>query len=309
MDSSPMDISLSSPQSTPSNPAGPNIAIAISNASLYGSMNPINRVLSNSSPTSTAPHLRSRTRRPSSLSLGLNFDRIKSFGLSNSSPSSGGGGGGASAGGIGGSLLPAANIGVLETGNDNTLAGRGRASSTASSMSLGFSPSRRSTSLEDSQRQDQVPGEQTNRTPNENEETPQARKPSRLGQMAASLKRRRQVIGISGNNGSESSLSARSDGGRTPDTMYGGYLQGNMTGFAGPRGLEGDVDALVVDTNARPPSTKDMPMTPPKSATALETSPFSTENPVRTSIPFMLNKMLILSSSSNPLVSSSFVKN
>jgi len=223
---------------------------------------------------------------------------------------------------MGGTLLPAANIGVLETGNENNLGGRGRASSTASTMSFGFSPAHRSTSLEDSLRQEQTSTEQTERALNENEETPQARKRSRLGQMAASLKRRRQVIGISGNNGSESSLSARSDGGKTPDlgsTMYGGYLQGNganMTGFAGHRGLENDVDALVVDTNARPPSTKDMPMTPPKSATALESSPFSTDAPVRTSLPFFQSivtgapsKMLILNSSSNQLVSSSFVKN
>lgn len=200
-----------------------------------------------------------------------------------SSPSSGGSGNPGSGGGNsnnnsggngGGTLLPATNIGILETGvGENTLGGRGRASSTASSMSFGFSPSRRSISLEDSQ-QDQL---------NENEETPQARKrPSKLSQMAASLKRRRQVIGITGNNESEGSLSARSDGGRaTPDVnsaAYTGYLN-NASGFGGERrGLEVDVDALVVDTNR---VQKDMTMTPPKSATEL-TSPFPMDGPVST---------------------------
>lgn len=275
MDGSRMDFSttMSSPISNPN--STPNTG--------YNFTNPHSRVIHSPTPA----HMRARTRRPSSLSLG--FDRIKTFGFgtsSSSSPSSGGPNTGTSgvvqsnntAGTSG--LLPAAPI-IFDTPADvsnSTLAGRGRASSTASSMSFSFSPARRSISLEDTVNNNNNGNNNNSNNNNtaaqngmdENEETPQ---------------RKRAVIGITGQNESESSLSNASNGRNTPDMHTRGSLDLGLGGIGISRGIEDDVEALAMDfagSSGSSPS-KDglgirMNQTPPRGTVPLaDVSPFASK--------------------------------
>ena len=130
--------------------------------------------------------------------------------------------------------------------------GRGRASSSASSMSIGLSPARRSTSL------DEVALE----------ETPNARRQTGFAMQVAKIKRHRQILGMSGLNGSESDLSITSNGQTTPDLVN-------------QRGLEDDVDALAVDPDHNVHSSPMKESTPAKSTTS-PVSPFALKGPVRT---------------------------
>jgi hypothetical protein len=99
---------------------------------------------------------------------------------------------------------------------------------------------------------------------NENEETPNARRSARLAQ--SSIMKRRRMIGINGPNESEGSLSNYSNGRHTPD-------------LGGPKALDDEVDALVMDMNSSVKSSpmKDgLPVTPPNSAITLdEPTPFT----------------------------------
>lgn len=272
MDSSPMDISLTSPVSTPSplvNPLAnstvlPNstqnsvhtssFSAIASQASLLGSLNPLARL--NQSPTPT--HLKNRSRRPSSLSLGLGLGPGgKGLGLSSSSPNCGSSGVNSNGSNGGGGLLPPPNIVASEEMSVN----RERASSSASSMSFGFSPSRRSLQLDDAS----TPSNAT-RNANANEETPTTAKKSKGWLTKLSALQRKRQIGISGANESESSLSARSDGRNTPDltATNGGFNSGLNSNT---RPLEQDVDALAVDGENE--KRDQMPVTPPRSATSL----------------------------------------
>ena len=250
----------------------------------YNFTNPHSRVIHSPTPA----HMRARTRRPSSLSLG--FDRIKPFGFgasSSSSPSSGGpntGTNGMVQGSGSGSILQAAPV-ILDPPIDLSMnaAGRGRASSSASSMSFSFSPSRRSISLEDS-------AQNANPILNgmeENEETPQAntrRKSNRLSNLT-SLKRRRAVIGITGQNESESSLSNASNGRNTPDLQQArNSLDLGIGGMGMGRGIEDDVDALAMDfagssNNSPNKDGTGMNQTPPRGTVPLaNVSPFAPSN-------------------------------
>jgi hypothetical protein len=247
---SPMELSTSSPVS--------------GHPYAFTSANPLSRVIQ----SPTAAHMRNRARRPSSLSLGL--DRtIKVFSSSSSSPSSGGNGSGPSTQQTPGSLLQPAPIFPTE---HESIMNRGRASSSASSMSLGFSPSRRSISLEDSAPIRNLElHERVNDPLGENEETPNARRKPKAPQ-AASIARRRRVIGMTYQNESESSLSNHSNGRVTPDILQNG----------GHRALEDDVDALAVNPNRPSPMKDGMPVTPPRGAMPLAAapSPFAPTGPV-----------------------------
>lgn len=238
MEGSPMDFS---------SPPG----ISTSGNNPYTTMNPLSRVAQ----SPTAAHLRNRTRRPSSLSIAL--DRTKSF-TGFPSPSNISGGGSSSSGSLGGNgngnagsmLQPAATIQEYGSGD---IAGRGRASSSASSMSIGLSPARRNTSL------DEVGLEA-------NEETPNARRQTGFGAQVAKMKRYRQIMGMSGPNGSESDLSTASNGRTTPDLVN-------------QRGLEDDVDALAVAPDHSVHSSPMKDSSPAKSAEPL--SPFSLKGPLK----------------------------
>lgn len=293
--SSPMDSSRMDFSTTMSSPiSNPNSTLATG----FGLTNPHSRVIHSPTPA----HMRTRTRRPSSLSLG--FDRIKSFGFgtsSSSSPSSGGPNTGTSGVGQGNSgVLQAAPI-IFDPPSDpnsTTLGGRGRASSTASSMSFSFSPSRRSISLEDT-------AQANNPVQNgmeENEETPQAstrRKSNRLSNLS-SLKRRRAVIGITGQNESESSLSNASNGRNTPDIHARSSLDFGIGGIGMGRGIEDDVDALAMDfagSSGGSPNKDAMGMgmsqTPPRGTVPLaDVSPFAPSKGLVRKIMALLNSNL-----------------
>jgi hypothetical protein len=121
----------------------------------------------------------------------------------------------------------------------------------------------------------------------ENEETPNAnstrRRSNRLSNLA-SLKGRRQVIGISGQNESESSLSNTSNGRNTPDLILQNPNVG--VGFGMSRGIEDDVDALAMDfagsgSQSSSSPNKEMTLTPPRGTVPLaEVSPFAAKGAV-----------------------------
>lgn len=79
------------------------------------------------------------------------------------------------------------------------ITGRGRASSSASSMSIGLSPARRSTGLDEA-------GLEANK------ETPNAKRQTGFAVQVAKMKRYRQIMGMSGPNRSESDLYTVSNG-------------------------------------------------------------------------------------------------
>lgn len=122
----------------------------------------------------------------------------------------------------------------------------------------------------------------------ENEETPNAnssrRRSNRLSNLP-SLKRRRQVIGISGQNESESSLSNASNGRNTPDMTL--QNPGIGVGFGMLRGIEDDVDALAMDfagsgSQSGSSPNKEMTLTPPRGTVPLaDVSPFAAKGAVR----------------------------
>ncbi|KAG8832258.1 hypothetical protein FRC17_001655 [Serendipita sp. 399] len=215
MDGSPMDFSGASPVGQLGN-------------YFNGSIHPAIRTMQ----SPTGAQTRNRARRPSSLSLV--FDKTKPYGgipvaTSTSTGNSNMGEGSTSVGGAT-VLQPAAQISEFE-GNTS----RGRASSSASSMSLGLSPSRGSISLEEGHGL---------------EDTPTARlSSSRMGQIAA-MRRKRHMIGMSITNGSESSLSNASNGRVTPDMVR-------------SAALADEVNALVVDPIASSSPMKDsIPLAP-----------------------------------------------
>jgi len=124
----------------------------------------------------------------------------------------------------------------------------------------------------------------------ENEETPNAnnnrRRSNRLSNLA-SLKRRRQAIGMSSQNESESSLSNASNGRNTPDIAPHGITTGPAVGLSMGRGIEDDVDALAMDLAGSSSSSphKNMTLTPPRGTVPLaDVSPFAFKSVVCLSI-------------------------